>query len=112
MNGIIKMYLLVADRFILEMHLRQPAVLFKPGFTYSASRLFTKSKERIQKLKETGDSRYICQNKLHKTCFQHDMACYYFNNLPRRTTSNKVLSNKILILLKIQNMMDVNVDLL
>ena len=30
-----------------EMHLRQPE------FTYSASRPFTKSKERIQELKET-----------------------------------------------------------
>ena len=35
------------------MHLRQP------GFIYSACALFPKNKERIQKLKETGDSRYI-----------------------------------------------------
>ena len=32
------------------MHLRQP------GFTYNACGPFTKNKERIQKLKETGDS--------------------------------------------------------
>ena len=31
------------------MHLRQA------GFTYSVYRQFTKNKERIQKLKETGD---------------------------------------------------------
>ena len=36
-----------------EMDLRQP------GFEYSACRPFTKNKERTQKLKETGDSRYI-----------------------------------------------------
>ena len=36
-----------------EMDLRQP------GFKYSACRPFPKNKERIQKLKETGDSRYI-----------------------------------------------------
>ena len=36
-----------------EMRLRQP------GFTYSACGAFTKSKKRIQKFKETGDSRYI-----------------------------------------------------
>ena len=40
-----------------EMHLRQP------GFTHSACGHFTKNKERIQKFKETGDSRYIHQKK-------------------------------------------------
>ena len=34
-----------------EMHLRQL------GFTYSACGTFTKNKERIEKFKETGDSR-------------------------------------------------------
>ena len=51
-----------------EMHLRQP------GFTYSACGPFTKNKERKQKLKETGNSRYIYLNELEKACFQHDMA--------------------------------------
>ena len=36
-----------------EMHLRQPR------FTYSACGSFTKNKKRIQKFKETGDSRYL-----------------------------------------------------
>ena len=35
------------------MHLRQP------GFTYSACGPFTKNKERINKFKETEDSRHI-----------------------------------------------------
>ena len=35
---------------------------------------FTKNKERIQKFKETGDSRHINQNKLDEACFQQDMA--------------------------------------
>ena len=30
---------------------------------------FTKNKERLQKFKETGDSRYIYQNKLDKAFF-------------------------------------------
>ena len=46
-----------------EMHLREF------GFTYSACGPFTKNKERIQKLKETGDSRYIYQNEQDKACF-------------------------------------------
>ena len=68
-----------------EMHLRQP------GFTYSACRTFNKNKEWIQKFKETGDSRYICQN---------DRVKY----LPR----NYMI--KHLTLLKIQNMIDIHVD--
>ena len=50
-----------------EMHLRQP------GFTYNACGWFTRNKERIQKLKETGDSLYNYQNELDKACFQHNM---------------------------------------
>ena len=51
-----------------EMHLRQTQ------FTYSARGPFTKNKERIQKFKETGDSRYIYINELDEAYFQHDMA--------------------------------------
>ena len=51
-----------------EMHLKQP------GFTYSTCGPFTKKKERIQKFKKTGDSRYIYKNELEKPCFQHGMA--------------------------------------
>ena len=40
-----------------------------------------KSKEKIQKFKETGDSLYICSKKLDKARFQHDMAYGDFKNL-------------------------------
>ena len=53
-----------------------------------------KNKERIQKFKETGDSQYIYQNKLDKTCFQHDMTYRYFTDLTRRTASDKILRDK------------------
>ena len=53
MNDIINKFLLAGDNFMCEIHLRQPQ------FAYSASGPFTKNKERIQKFKETGDSRYI-----------------------------------------------------
>ena len=33
-----------------------------PGYSDSAGGPFTKNWERIQKIKETGGSRYICQN--------------------------------------------------
>ena len=53
-----------------------------------------KNQERIQKFKETGDSRYINQNELDKACFQHDMAYGDFKDLTRRTTSDKILRDK------------------
>ena len=42
-------FLLARDRFMPELHLKQPAALGKPRFTYSACGPFTKNKERIQK---------------------------------------------------------------
>ena len=50
-----------------------------------------KNKERIQKFKETGGSRYIYQNELDKACFQHDMVYRDFKDLIRRTASDKIL---------------------
>ena len=81
MNEIVNKFLLVGDKFMLEMHLRQP------GFTNSACWPFTKNKKRIQKFKETGDSRYIYQNELDKACFQHDIAYGDFKDLARRAAS-------------------------
>ena len=43
--------LLAGNKFMLQMHSRQPAVLDMSGFTYSTCKPFTKNKERIQKLK-------------------------------------------------------------
>ena len=53
MNEIVTNFSLVGDKFMPEIHLRQP------GFTYNPCQPFIKNKERIQKFKETGDSRYI-----------------------------------------------------
>ena len=81
MNEIVNKFLLTGNRFMPEMHLRQPVLFYKSGFTYSACGSFSKNKERIQKFKETGDSRYIYQNEINK----HDMAYGDFKNLNRRT---------------------------
>ena len=51
-----------------EKHLKQP------GFTYSACGSSTKSKERIEKFRQTGNTDFIYRNELDKACFQHDMA--------------------------------------
>ena len=79
--------MLAGDKSMPEIHLKQPR------FTYSARGPFTKRK-RIQKFKETGDSRYIYQNKPDKVCFQHDMAYGDFKDLTRRTVSDKILRDK------------------
>ena len=50
MNEIVNKFLLAGDKFMPEMHLRQP------GFTYSACGPFTKNKDIIQKFNETGDT--------------------------------------------------------
>ena len=76
MNEINK-FLLARDKLMPEMHIP-----------------FTKNKEKIQKFKETGDSRYIYQNKLDKPCFQHDMTYGDFKDLTRRTASDKILHEK------------------
>ena len=88
MNRIVNKFLLAGDKFMPEMHLKQPR------FTYSACGPFTKNKERIQKFKETGDTSYIYKNELDKACFQHDMAYGDFKDLARRTAPDKVLRDK------------------
>ena len=53
-----------------------------------------KKKERIQKFKETGNTKYVYKNELDKACFQHDMAYGDFKDLARKTASDKVLRDK------------------
>ena len=53
MNEIVNAFLLAGDKFMQEMHFRQPR------FTYTTCASFTKNNERIKSLTETGSSRYI-----------------------------------------------------
>ena len=50
-----------------------------------------KIEEKIQKLREKGDSRYIYENALNKTCFPHGMDYGDLINLTRRTVSDKIV---------------------
>ena len=68
MNEIVNKFLFVDDKFMPEMHLKQP------GFTYSACGPFTRNKERIEKYMDTGNTDSIYRYNLDKACFQHDMA--------------------------------------
>ena len=88
MNEIVNKFLLVGDKFMPEMHLKQP------GFTYSACGPFTKNKERIEKFMQTGNTDFIYRNELDKACFQHDMTYGKSKDLTKRTQSDKVVRDK------------------
>ena len=91
MNEIIDTFLLAEGKFMPEMHLRQT------GFTYSACGPFTKNKERIKK---------------DNACFQHNTALMEILKISIEQLLIKYCTIKHLILLKILNMMNINVDLL
>ena len=101
MNEIINKFLLVGDKFMTEMHLKQP------GFTYSACGPFTKNNKRIEKFMKTRNTDFIYKNELDRACFQHDMAYGKSKDLEKRTQSDKVLRE--LKHLKLQNILSMMV---
>ena len=88
MNEITNKFLLVGDKFMPEMHLKQP------GFTYSVCGPFTKHAERIKKFKQTGNTSYIFKNELDKACFKHDSTYADYKDLSNRTQTDKVLKDR------------------
>ena len=88
MNKIINKFLLVGDKFMPEINLKQQ------GFTYSACGPFAENKERIEKFMKTGNTGFIYKNELDEACFQHDMAYGKSKDLVKRTQSDKVLREK------------------
>ena len=83
MTEIVNKFLLVGDKFMPEMHLKQR------GFTNSACGSFTRNKERIEKFMQTGNTDFIYRNELDKACFRHDMAYGELKDLTKRTQSDK-----------------------
>ena len=88
LNETVNKFLLVGDKFMPQMHLKQH------GFTYSACGPFTKNKERIEKFMQTGNTNFIYRNELDKACFQHDMAYGKTKDLVKRTQSDRILKDK------------------
>ena len=89
MNEIVNNFLLAGDKFMLEMHLKQP------GFTYSACGPFIKNNERIQNFMQTGNTDFIYKNELGKACFQHNVTYGKYKDLNKKTQSDKVLKDKV-----------------
>ena len=50
MNEIVNKFLLVGDKFMTKMHLKQP------GFTYSACGPFTRNKDKIETFMQNGNT--------------------------------------------------------
>ena len=88
MNEIVSKFLLASDKFMPEMHFKQP------GFTYSACGLFTRNIERTEKFMQTGNTDFIYRNELDKACFEDDMAYGKSKDLGKITKSDKVLRDK------------------
>ena len=63
MNNVINKFLLAGDKFMPEMHLRQPQ------FVYSACGPYTRHKERIKKLKQTSERVIFIEINLIKLVF-------------------------------------------
>ena len=88
MNKIINKFLLTGDKFMAELHLKEP------GFTHSACGPFTKHRKRIQKFRETGDLKHLYRSELDKPCFAHDAAYSDSKDLTKRTISDKILKDR------------------
>ena len=63
MNEIVNNFLLLGDKFMPEIHLKQP------GFTYSACGPFNRNKERIEKFMQTETQILFTEMKLIKLAF-------------------------------------------
>ena len=87
MNEIINKFLLVGDKFMPEMHLRQPR------FVYSACGPFTRHNERIKEFKCTGNINLLYKNALDKACFKHDAAYPKYKDVEKRLIADDKLKN-------------------
>ena len=63
MNEIVNNFLLAGDKFMPEMHLKQT------GFIYSSCGLFAKTRERIERLMQTGNTDFTYKYELDKLVF-------------------------------------------
>ena len=94
MNEIVNNFLLAGDKFMPELHLKQP------GITCNACGSFSKNKERIEKFIQSGNTDFVYKSELDKACFQHDMAYGKSKDLPKRTKSDKVLGDLNMMVFK------------
>ena len=88
MNKLVNKFLLAGDKFMPELHSKQPR------FTYSACGPFIRNKEKIEKFMQAGNTEFTYRNKLDKACFQNDMAHGKSKDLAKTNQSDKFLRDK------------------
>ena len=59
--------LLNGDKFMKELHLKQP------GFIYGDCGPFTKHRERIYKFRERSNLKHLYRNEIDRGCFAHEL---------------------------------------
>ena len=84
-SDIINKFLLIGDKFMLEMHLWDPKVK-----QYSACGPFTRHQKRIDMFMKDGRLSYILKNRLDAACFQHDSADAKYKDRANRKESDIV----------------------
>ena len=90
-SDIINKFLLIGDKFMPELHLRDPKVK-----TYSACGPSTRHQQRIDQFMKDGRLSNNAKNKLDAACFQHDSAYNKYKDSVNRRQSDIVLKNKAL----------------
>ena len=80
MNEIVNKFLLEVDSFMSEIHLKQPVLLDKSGFTDSAYGPFTKNKERCKNL---------YRQEIHIISTRMTLIKLVFNMIPSRLPTSR-----------------------
>ena len=88
MNKIINKFLLTGEKFMPQLHLKQPE------FIYSACGSFTKHRERIQKFRGKVNLKHLYRNELDKACFAYDAAYSDSKDIAKRTISDKIFKDR------------------
>ena len=86
MNEIVNKFLLAGDKFMPEMHLRQPQ------FVCNACGPFTKNKERIQKCKETEDLKYLVSDQKYDG-YQRGLASMVYKFFDKKSQGSGFANN-------------------
>ena len=87
MNETVNKLLLAGDKFMPEMHLKQP------GFVFSTCGPFTKNEEWKNVKKQEIRDIFIKMNQI-KLVFNYEMAYGDFKDWNRRTVADKVIHDK------------------
>ena len=88
MNKIVNKFSLTENKFMPELHMKQPE------FTYSPCGPFTDICERIQKFRETSNLKHLYRNEFDRAWFAYDAGYSDSKDLADIIISGKILKDK------------------